>query len=148
MARPSQLISVLGRPQMTVRLGILPLLALTLSACDTMIADRFVIRAPITHPSPAASAGDILGTTRVAFGDCGLADADVADFGDSLHWRNPRKPPGFHVMVHSAADGLQVTLAQDLYGPVGPTDAYRCVQKSLRRRLEDRYGKEGVRMRS
>jgi hypothetical protein len=133
---------------MTVRLGVIPVLALTLSACDTMIADRFVIRAPVTHPSPAASAGDILATTRVAFGDCGLAEADVTDFGDSLHWRSPKKPPGLHVMVHSAAEGLQVTLAQDLFGPIGPTDAYRCVKKSLRRRLEDRYGKEGVRMRS
>lgn len=139
---------MLGRRQMTVRLGVLPVLALTLSSCDTMIADRFVIRAPVTHPSPAISAGDILATTRVAFGDCGLADADVTDFRDSLRWRNPKKPPGLQVMVRSAAEGVEVTLAQDLLGPIGPTDAYRCVQKSMRRRLEDRYGKEDVRTRS
>ena len=80
---------------MTVLVGVLPVLALTLSACDTMIADRFVIRTPpVTHPSPAISAGDILATTRVAFSDCGLADADVTDFRDALHWRHPKRPQG------------------------------------------------------
>ena len=78
-----------------------------------------------------------------------MQKTDVTDFRDTLHWRNPKKPPGLHVMVHSAAEGFQVTLAQDLYGPVGPTDAYRCVQKSLTLwRLNDHYGKEDMRMKS
>jgi hypothetical protein len=73
----------------------------------------------------------VLATTRIAFGDCGLAQGDITDFADELHWRNPKRPPGLHVMVHAADEGLLVTLAQDLFGPIGPPDAYRCAKKSL-----------------
>jgi len=148
MMRPSLPISVFGRPRMLGRLVILSILAVPLSACDTMIADRLVIRAPATQPSPAASTGDVLATTRIAFGDCGLAQADITNFGDELHWRNPKRPPGLHVMVHAAGEDLLVTLAQDLFGPIGRTGPYRCVKKSLRLRLQERYGNEGVRVKS
>ncbi len=144
----SSLISVLGRPLMIGRLAILSVLALALWRCDTMIADRLLIRAPAAPPNPTASTGDVLAATRIAFGDCGLAQADITNFGDELHWRNPKRPPGLHVMVHAADEGLLVTLAQDLFGPIGPTDAYRCVKKSLRRRLQERYGNESVRVTS
>jgi hypothetical protein len=52
------------------------------------------------------------------------------------------------VTVHAADEGLVVTLAQDIFGPIGLTDAYHCVEKSLRRRLQERYGNEGVRTKS
>jgi len=51
-------------------------------------------------------------------------------------------------MVHRAGDDVRVTLAQDLFGPSGPTDGYRCVRKTLRRRLEERCGKDRVRLES
>jgi hypothetical protein len=41
---------------------------------------------------------------------------------------------------------VEVRLEQGLYGPVGPTDTYKCVRKALRKRLEERYGKERVRL--
>jgi hypothetical protein len=130
------------------RVVIVPAIALALSACDTMIADRMIIRTPPTRLSSAASVGDVLATTRVAFGDCRLAEAEVTDLRDALHWTNPKRLPGLHVMVHPADEGLRVTLTQDLFGPIGPTEAYRCVKKSLRRRLQERYSNEGVRMES
>src|SRR5262245_6817152 len=117
-------------------------------ACDTMIADRWVIRTPADHDGQSASAQEILATARVAFNDCGLAEANSKLIGDTLAWRDPEKLPGLHVMVHPASEGPRVTLAQDLYGPIGPTDAYRCVQKSLSSRLQGRYGKGGVRLES
>ena len=116
-------------------------------ACDTMIADRWVIRSAADQSGQSPSASEILATARVALDDCALA-ANAKIIGDTLVWRDPEKPPGLHVMVRPSSDGLRVTLAQDLYGPVGPTDAYRCVQKSLRSRLEARYGKGDVRLES
>src|SRR5262245_48195060 len=135
---------------MMVRLAISALLTVALSACDTMIADRWVIQGPAKLPSgeaiPAPSAQDVLTDTRVAIDDCGLGGGKIMSDQDTLAWRDPNRPPGFHVMVHAGGDGLKVTLAQDLYGPIGPTDAYSCVKKTLRKRLEQRYGTEGVRV--
>src|SRR5260221_59041 len=116
------------------RVAVFSVIALALAGCDTMIADRMIIRTVASQTSAAASASDVLATTKVAFGDCGLAEADITDFHDAVHWRSPKRPPGLHVMIHPADEGFRVTLAQDLYGPIGPTDAYRCVKKSLRRR--------------
>jgi hypothetical protein len=133
---------------MIVRLAISALLTLGLGACDTMIADRMIIRTPAEQSAPAPSTPEVLTVTRTALNDCGLAEADISEHRDTLHWKNPKGPPGLHVMLHPVGDGLRVTLAQDLYGPIGPTDAYRCVRKTLRRRLEERYSKERVRLES
>jgi len=122
------------------RLGVLlSVIALAVAACDTLIADRMTIRA--TPPAPAPSAADVLEAARGALDDCGLARAETQTRidSDSLHWRNPKQPPGFHVMVHPEGDALGVTVAQDLFGPIGPTDAYRCVTKKLRGRLKQHY---------
>jgi hypothetical protein len=119
-------------------------LGLVLGACDTMISDRMVIRTPAHGAGAAPSTSDLLSTSRDALTDCRLAEADITVYRDTLHWRNPKHPPGLHVMIHPVGDGLRVTLSQDLYGPIGPTDAYRCVKKSLRRRLEERFGKDRV----
>jgi len=113
-----------------------------------MIADRIVVRTPADQSATAPSASELLVTTRVALSDCGLAASDISAHRDTLHWTNPKRPPGLHVMAHTVGDGLRVTLAQDLYGPIGPTDAYKCVRKKLRRRLEERFGKDRVLLKS
>ena len=121
---------------------------LALSACDTMIADRMMIRTPSQSAGAPPSSAQLLATSRDVLMDCGLAEADITSFRDALHWRNPKRPPGLHIMVDRAGDDVGLTLAQDLYGPIGPTDAYQCVKKTLRRRLEDRFGKDRVRLES
>jgi hypothetical protein len=113
-----------------------------------MISDRMTILAPERRPEEAPSTAEVLATTRGALTDCSLAEAEISSYGDTLHWRDSEHPPGLHVMVRRAGADVRVTLAQDLYGPVGPTDAYQCVRKSLRRRLEERFGKERVRQES
>jgi hypothetical protein len=129
------------------RMGAIIALGLAVVACDTMIADRLVIRAPVPGASAPPSM-DLLDGPREALVKCNLAEADMTSFGDALHWRNPNHPPGLHIMVHRSGDEVTVTLAQDLYGPIGPTDAYQCVRQTLRRALEDRFGKERVRVKS
>ena len=118
------------------------LLGVAFAGCDTLIADRMVIRTPADQLGQLSSTPDILAAARMALNDCGLAESDTKAIGNTLAWRDPRKPPGFRVMVHPVDDGLRVTLAQDLHGPIGPTDSYGCVRKSLRSRLEERYGKQ------
>jgi hypothetical protein len=144
----SPLISVLGRQQMMERVAMLVSLGLALGACDTMIADRMIIRTPSERAAAPPSTAELLTTSRDALADCRFADADITSLGDTLHWSNPKRPPGLHIMVHRTGDDVRVTLAQDLYGPIGPTDAYRCVRKTLRRRLEKRFGKDRVRLKS
>jgi len=101
---------------------------------------------PAQGPAAERRAHDLVGLpARHPFGS---SPPDITNSGDELHWRNPKRPPGLHVMVHVADEGLLVTLAHDLFGPIGPTHAYRCVTKSLRRRLQERYGNEGVRVKS
>jgi hypothetical protein len=141
-----QLSAVLGRPKSTERVAIFVVLALTLGACDTMIADRMIIRTTAQGSGAAPSTSELLATSRDAFTECRLPEGEVTSYRDTLHWRNPNHPPGLHVMIHPAGGDLRVTLAQDLYGPIGATDAYRCVRKTLRRRLEERFGKDRVRL--
>jgi hypothetical protein len=79
-----------------------------------------------------------------AFLQCGIRDADLARDADTWLWRNPAGPPGLHVMVNAFGDDMRLTLAQDLFGPIGPTETYRCVRKSLRDILTQRFGKDAV----
>jgi hypothetical protein len=132
---------------MTERVAILVFVVLTLVACDTMVADRMIIRTP-EQGAAAPSAPELLTATRDAMVDCRLADGDIRSHGDALHWRNPNHPPGLHVMVRRTGDEVRLTLAQDLYGPIGPTDAYQCVRTTLRRLLEERFGRTRVRVES
>jgi hypothetical protein len=129
------------------RMAAIAALGLVVVACDTMIADRLVIRAP-AQGAVAPPSVDLLDASRAALVKCNLAEADMTSLGDALHWRNPIRPPGLHIMVHRSGDEVTVTLAQDLYGPIGPTDAYQCVRQTLTRGLEDRFGKEKVRVKS
>jgi len=128
--------------------AMLVFLGLALSGCDTMIADRMIIRAPSQAAGAPLSTAELLTASRDALMDCRFAEADITSLGDTLHWTNPKRPPGLHIMVHRAGDDVRVTLAQDLFGPIGPTDGYRCVRKTLRRRLEERCGKDRVRLES
>jgi hypothetical protein len=130
------------------RVAKLVFVGLAMGACDTMIADRMVIRTPSGTGTASPSTAELLTTSRAAFKDCSFAETDIRSFGDALHWTNPKHPPGLHVMVHRADDGVRITLAQDLHGPIGPTEAYRCVSKALRRRLKERFGMESVRLES
>ena len=109
----SLLISVLGRRERIVR-TVSCLLTCMLLACDTMIADRMIVRTPADMSGTALSSAELLATTRVALDDCGLLEADISAHRDTLHWRNPKRPPGLHVMIHTVDDGLRITLAQDL----------------------------------
>ena len=124
------------------------ILALSLSGCDTMIADRMIIRTSPEYPGPQVTRPDLLKTMRAAMTACQLPDDQIRAHGDTLHWSDPDRPPGLHLMIHDTADGLRVTLAQDRYGPVGPTDAYRCMRTTLPRELVSRFGKDKVRLQS
>jgi hypothetical protein len=121
-------------------------LVVGLTGCDTLIADRWVIRTTADHSSVPGSTSQVLATAHLALGDCGLVDGDSKVIGDTLLYRDPQKPPGLHVTVYPADEGFRVTLAQDLYGPIGPTDAYRCVREALRVRLQMQYGQKSVRL--
>jgi hypothetical protein len=55
------------------------------------------------------------------------------------------KPPGLTVTVQRVGEEVRVRLAQDLYGPTGPTDKYKAVKAALRQGLRGRFGKDSVR---
>ncbi len=113
-----------------------------------MLADRIVIRTSAQYPGPGATRPELFSTMRAAMTECSLPDTQIEAHSATLHWRDPKRLPGLHLMIHDSGDDLRVTLAQDLYGPVGPTDAYQCVQKALRRQLLERFGKDRVHLES
>jgi hypothetical protein len=80
--------------------------------------------------------------------ECGLQEHHLSSDADSVTWRDPAHLPGLHVMIRPEGPDMWVTLAQDLYGPVRPSDAYRCVKPVLRRQLEWHFGKARVRVKS
>src|SRR5262245_16260998 len=94
-----QLMRVLGRPQQAPRSVIWGRLTLVFCACDTLIAHRMIIRTPADDLLTPVTTAEVLATTRSALGDCGLVEPNIKDFGDTLHWRDPKHPPGLHVMV-------------------------------------------------
>lgn len=133
---------------MSRRTAVLILLGFAGVACDTMIADRMVIATPSSQPGLPPSTAELVAATRAAAEKCGLQDNHVSSDADSVAWNDPAHLPGLHVVVRREGRNMFVTLAQDLYGPVGATDAYRCVRQALRRHLEQQFGRERVRIES
>lgn len=118
-------------------------LAAAALACDTMTSDRMVIRAPSGQPSQQASADELLVLVHET-----LAAADLKNVGESCgvetwRWKGV-KPPGLAVTVQRVGDGVQVRLAQDLYGPIGPTDKYKSLKATLRQAARERFGKASM----
>ena len=114
---------------------------LLFEACDTLIADRMVIGTPADAPQLSPNTPEVMRIAHDALLSCGVCEADLESDRGNWLWKAPPGSPGLHVMVRPAVSGVRVTLAQNLYGPVGPTETYRCVRQALRGRLEARYGK-------
>jgi hypothetical protein len=124
-------------------------LALLLGACDAMIADRIVIETSGEYPGAAETRPQLLQAMLAATSACHLANPKTEATGnEALSWRDPEHPPGLHILIDENPKALLVTLAQDLYGSVGPTEAYRCMRTALPRELAARLGSERVRARS
>src|SRR6185436_9123128 len=138
-ARPSQVISVLGRHYVTGRAAIL-LAVLVVVGCETMIADRFLITTPPDHLESIPPTAVVVKTAQTALVACRVQENHLSSDSDSLSWRDPDHPPGLHITVKRDGNDIRVSLAQDLFGPIGPTDVYRCVKPMLRRQLEQQFG--------
>jgi len=111
-------------------------------SCDSMIASRFVVSTPADHAPPSPS--ELLAVSQAALLECGLSEEQIWTASDEIHWRNPEDPPGISVLVRPAGQKTRVVLSQDLYGPVGPTDTYRCATERLLAQLRDHYGSHNV----
>jgi hypothetical protein len=145
----SPLISVLGRQQMSGRTAAaIIVLGLAGAACDKMHTFRIVIVTPPSLLDAMAPQATLIKTTRSALAECSLQDKHISSDDDSVAWRDPNRLPGFHVLSHREGDEMLVTVAQELFGPVDATAAYRCVIDALHRRLERQFGKERVRVKS
>jgi hypothetical protein len=152
VVRPSQLIASVGQAwatgmrQATVTVLVAGAsLCLQLTGCDTLIADRMTVRWTSDAPRDRASTMELMAVAHEAFSQCGMRDADLTRDTDTWLWKNPKGPPGLHVMVTPSGSDIRVTLAQDLFGPIGPTETYRCVRNQLRETLVRRYGKAEIR---
>jgi len=128
--------------------GVVPtaLLAIGISApgCDTMIADRMVIRAPATPPEQKAESDQVVALIHETLIASKLEMMRESRGIETWRWKGD-KPPGFTVTVQRLGDEVQVRLAQDLYGPTGPSDEYEALKAALRKAARERFGKESVR---
>jgi hypothetical protein len=137
---------VLGRPSMIRSTISILLVVLALAGCDTMIADRIVVRTPAApRASEPVTQADVLAVMRDT-----LASAGFERMGgrgpEQWWWRNPDKGPGVHATVHPTADGADVRLSQDLYGPIGASQKYRRVKVALTEATSRAFGKGAVRI--
>ena len=130
------------RTQRGMLLAVLVAVGISALACDTMISDRMVIRAPTTA-GRQGEPDEVLTLVRET-----LVAADLEKMGESRgvetwRWKGD-KPPGLTVTVKRVGDEVQVRLAQDLYGPTGPTDKYKTLKATLHQAVRGRFGKDNV----
>jgi hypothetical protein len=114
-----------------------------LAGCDTLISNRMIIAVPTSPKEASSSTPELMAITHQALVSCGGRDEHLSSSADTWLWSDPDHPPGVMVNVRP---GPEVYLSQGLYGPVGPTDRYRCVRKALRHNLSQRFGKARVRV--
>jgi len=142
----SLLILVLGRPDMIRSMTSVLLVVLALAGCDTMIADRIVVRTPtVPRANAPATQADVLAVVRDTLASAGFERMDGRG-PEHWWWRNPDKGPGVHATVHPMADGADVRLSQDLYGPIGKSQKYRRVKVALTEATSRAFGKGAVRI--
>jgi hypothetical protein len=113
-----------------------------------MISDRFVVGLAAERDATSAPADLVAAATRGAFAACKLQERHISSYSDTIAWRDPDVLPGLRVSSQHEGNVIQVRLAQDLMGPVGPTDAYECVKGSLRQHLESAFGRAQVKVAS
>jgi len=112
------------------RLRALIVVAAVVSACDTMIADRFVIAPPHVADAAAQSTVALRQTVRDILIAHGLSRVDGYS-DEHWAWRDPQKLPGVRVSMSQDGPALHLYLSQDLFGPVGPTEKYRQLRSAL-----------------
>jgi hypothetical protein len=118
------------------RLG-LGLLAVSITACDSRMSNTISIATGKDDVGPSGS--EAMSAVHEVLSDCGLRQLPGSTDTDELwEWRNPWKPPAFHVHIRRSAAQLQVFIGQDSYG--SPTDKYRSVSARLRESMEKRFG--------
>lgn len=128
-----------------VVLAALPAIGIWALACDTMISDRMVIRAPATSPGRQAESDQVLALIHETLVASDLEMMRESRGIETWRWKGD-KPPGLTVTVQRLGDEVRVRLAQDLYGPTGPTDKYETLKATLRQAARERFGKENVRL--
>ena len=122
------------------------LVALALVGCDTMIADRIVVRTPTApRASEPVAQADVLAVVRDTLAGAGFERMSGRG-PEEWWWRNPNKGPGVHATVHPTVDGADVRLSQDLYGPIGESQKYRRVKVALTEATSRAFGKGAVRI--
>jgi hypothetical protein len=127
------------RPSTSILLGVL-----ALAGCDTMIADRIIVRAPTApRASEPVTQANVLTVVRDTLASAGFERIDGRG-PEEWWWRNPAKGPGVHATVHPTADGVDVRLSQDLYGPIGESPKYRSVKMALTEATSRAFGKGAV----
>ncbi len=76
---------------------------------------------------------------------CNLFLKEVDEASNSEEWRwDGDEPPGFSVYVRRVGDEVHVSLMQDLFGPIGPSEKYRTVKRRLLEVLKERFGQKAV----
>src|SRR5207245_2099212 len=108
--RPSQLILVLGRPNMTPPRVLFLLLVLTVAGCDTMIADRFHVCVATGPPGSEAASSRALTVVRDALAASGL-ERVPGPGPEQWWWNNPDTGPGVHATLHPHPAGVDVRLS-------------------------------------
>jgi hypothetical protein len=86
------------------------LVVLALAGCDTMIAERIVVRTPAAHrASEPVTQADVLAVVLDT-----LASAGFERMGgrgsEQWWWRNRDKGPGVHATLHPTVDGADVII--------------------------------------
>ena len=125
---------------------LLTLIALVTIGCDTMIADRIVIRMPANALGVQASPEQVAAIVRATLSSSWLERMQDFDGGEEWSWRDSAKPPGLHARVSVGQNGVRVRLSQDLYGPIGPTEKYRSVRSALLEAARRRFGDSSVQL--
>ena len=129
----------------SVRLGVLMFALVALAACDTMIANRVIVKTPADAADPKASEQEALAAIRATLASCGLRQPTDAGGEEVWVWHDEAHPPDVHATVSVSWNQVTVHLVQGLYGPIGPTEKYRAIKVALFENLRPRYGKASVR---
>jgi hypothetical protein len=116
--------------------------------CDAMHSARIVVPSPAAGVANAAGSERVLSEARAVLQEHAFVKEPATNGGltERWSWRDSENPPGVRVTLVTSRDGVVLRIAQDLLGPVGRTEKYDALNRTLVTRLRACVGGQNVRV--